>query len=233
MSATASVVASSVEARANEHWAQLQRRLTEPGRGAGSLRPFEVGPVTQGARLVTRRSPNAYQFVVYNKGAMIFQALRMLMRDPQAQVPDAAFFNMLKDFAKSYAAKNPTTRDFQRHVQKHMVPGLNAHGDGRVDWFFDQWVYGTEMPRYVADVEIVKSGKNYRFVGEVRQENVSDDFVAMVPLYVDFGKGSTAQLARMPFIGNQVRKIASSPSRRFALRHSSAGSVRSARVRVS
>nr|NIM01431.1 hypothetical protein [Acidobacteriota bacterium]NIM62449.1 hypothetical protein [Acidobacteriota bacterium]NIO59880.1 hypothetical protein [Acidobacteriota bacterium]NIQ30962.1 hypothetical protein [Acidobacteriota bacterium]NIQ86043.1 hypothetical protein [Acidobacteriota bacterium] len=192
------------QGRANEFWKHMQDRLTEPGHGAGSMRPYEVGPVTQGVRLITRRSPNAYQYVVYNKGAMILQTLRMLMRDTNAQVPDAAFFAMLKDFATSYAGKNVTTREFQRHVQKHMVAGLNARGDGKVDWFFDQWVHGTEMPRYVVDVEITKSGKNYRFLGEVRQENVSDDFMAMVPFYVDYGKGAYGMLGKAPFIGNQT-----------------------------
>jgi hypothetical protein len=33
-----------------------------------------------------------------------------------------------------------------------MVPAMNATGDGRMDWFFDQRVYGTEIPRYGAEL---------------------------------------------------------------------------------
>jgi len=25
---------------------------------------------------------------------------------------------------------------------------MNIQGNGRLDWFFDEWVYGTQVPRY-------------------------------------------------------------------------------------
>ena len=46
-----------------------------------------------------------------------------------------------------------------------------------------------------------------RVGGGGRQERVSDDFIALVPFYVDFGQGATALLGKAPFVGNQTRKI--------------------------
>jgi hypothetical protein len=55
-----------------------------------------------------------------------------------------------------------------------------------MDWFFDEWVYGTEMPSYRFDYQINGDGS---LSGKITQSNVSDKFVMRVPVYVDFGKG--------------------------------------------
>ena len=33
-------------------------------------------------------------------------------------------------------------------VEKHMTPEMDVEGNHRIDWFFNEWVYGTEIPRY-------------------------------------------------------------------------------------
>jgi hypothetical protein len=72
--------------------------------------------------------------------------LRTLMWDSKSQTPDANFIAMMKDFTATYAGKPATTADFQHVVERHMVPALNAAGDGKMDWFFNQWVYGMDVP---------------------------------------------------------------------------------------
>jgi hypothetical protein len=87
-------------------------------------------------------------------------------------------------------------------VERHMVSALNATGDGKTDWFFDQWVDGTDIPRYVADLKVEKAdGDQWRIFGQVKQEGVGPDFRAVVPLQVDFGKNETATLGMIPMKG--------------------------------
>jgi aminopeptidase N len=85
--------------------------------------------------------------MVYAKGAYVVHMLRMMMRG-QGGEGDSRFIGMMKDFTSSFSGKNPSTRDFQTVVERHMVPAMNAAGDGKMDWFFQQWVDGTEIPRY-------------------------------------------------------------------------------------
>ncbi len=174
-----------------------------PGGPAG----YEAGPIALGSRLDTQRSPGAVPAVVYAKGAYVLHMLRMLMWDGGARAPDAPFIAMMRDYAATYAGKSPSTADFQRVVERHMVPAMNATGDGRMDWFFDQWVYGTEIPRYAADLKVEPQGEGYRVSGRVAQEGVGPRFRALVPLYVELGKGELARVAVLPMVGETARPV--------------------------
>ena len=46
------------------------------------------------------------------------------MRDASKPNPEEAFIAMMKDFATTYAGKNPSTLDFQRMVEKHATKTL-------------------------------------------------------------------------------------------------------------
>lgn len=50
-------------------------------------------------------------------------------------------------------------------------------------------------------------GGRYRLRGTLRQSGVSGDFVAMVPLYAQFGKGQLALLGRLPFRGEMEQAL--------------------------
>jgi Peptidase family M1 domain len=169
---------------------------------AGSPVPLhEVGPITRGWRLSTHRAPGA-GFMIYSKGAFVLHMLRMLMFEPAASDPDAAFIALMKDFTTTYAGKSPTTEDFKATVEKHMVPTLNATGNGKIDWFFDQWVYGTEVPRLSSDLKAKKlSGDEYQVTGTVRVAEVSDDFLVLVPLYAELSRGRLAGFGNLAFKG--------------------------------
>jgi hypothetical protein len=162
---------------------------------------WEAGPITQGQRLFTQRSPSAYQAMVYSKGGYVLHMLRTMMYDPASKDPDAKFIEMMKDFTSTYAGKHPSTGDFQKVVERHMVPAMNATGDGKMDWFFRQWVHGTEIPRYTHNLKVEAVGDETRISGTVRQEGVSKDFRALVPLYVELSKTETARVAMVPMVG--------------------------------
>jgi aminopeptidase N len=159
--------------------------------------------------------------MVYAKGAYVIHMLRLTMRESGPN-PDANFIAMMKDFVTSWAGKNPSTRDFQTVVERHVVPNMNGTGDGKMDWFFHQWVYGTEIPRYREKLEVARAGEGqYRITGTVAQEGVSPDFLALTHMYVDFGKGEVAHLGTLPIAGSTPRtvdvtvKLPKAPKRAF------------------
>jgi hypothetical protein len=108
---------------------------------------------------------------------------------------------MMKDYTSTYGGKFASTADFQKVVERHMVSAMNATGNGKMDWFFDEWVYGTDVPRYAADLKVESSGDETRIHGTIRQEGVGKDFRALVPIYVDFGKNETARVGMVPMVG--------------------------------
>jgi len=168
----------------------------------------EAGPISDGWRLSTWRNPDAAQAMIYDKGAWVVQMLRMLMRDPKAKPADGPFIEMMKDFASSYAGKNPTTRDFQTVVERHMTPVMDLEKNGKMDWFFRQWVYGMEIPRYTAKIDVQSvGGDQYKLTGSVAQDGVSPDFLGFVPLYIEMDKNAFVRLGVASLRGNSSQSI--------------------------
>ncbi|HVF60541.1 MAG TPA: M1 family aminopeptidase [Thermoanaerobaculia bacterium] len=193
--------------RYGEFWEGTRRFLLEKTRG-NAIPNWQAGPMTMGMRLATQRSPFAYPAIVYGKGGFVLHMLRMLMWDGASKTPDANFIAMMKDFAASFAGKQATTADFQAVVERHMVPAMNATGDGKMDWFFRQWVYGAELPRYTHDLVLEPAGKGeVRVRGTVTQEGVSPDFRVLLPLYVDLGKGDVMRFGIIAMVGSTTKPI--------------------------
>jgi hypothetical protein len=67
-----------------------------------------------------------------------------------------------------------------------MTPQMNVDNSGKMDWFFNQWVYGIEIPSYKFDYQVAQDGT---LSGRITQSGVSDNFAMVVPVYLDFGKG--------------------------------------------
>jgi hypothetical protein len=81
-------------------------------------------------------------------------------------------------------------------------------GNGRPDRFFDQWVYGTEIPKYTAkfDINAGSEGK-FHITGSIVQEGVGVSFRAQVPIYAEFDKGQIFKIAQIPMIGATTRTL--------------------------
>ena len=128
-----------------DYWERSRKFILDKPPGS-VLSNDQAGPISLGGRLSTRQTPWAYSALVYLKGAYVLQMLRSLMWDTKARPPDAAFIAMMKDFATAYADRNASTRDFQNVVERHMTPAMDMTKDGRMDWFFKQWVHGPTFP---------------------------------------------------------------------------------------
>ena len=102
---------------------------------------------------------------------------------------------MMKDYTSTYGGKFASTADFQKVVERHMVPAMNATGDGKMDWFFNQWVYGTEVPALRGGPESGAGGGGDPHPRHASARRGSrKDFRALVPIYVEFGKNETARV---------------------------------------
>jgi Carboxypeptidase regulatory-like domain/Peptidase family M1 domain len=166
-----------------DFWEQMRQEIIQPSQATQGRKPYTVGPVTQGYRLDSGKTGNVTRFAIYPKGAYILHMIRMMMYDNQTQ--DKRFQEMMQDFVKTYYNKDVSTEDFKAMVEKHMTEDMNLDGNRRMDWFFNEFVYGTEIPSYKFEYQI--SGDTLS--GRVTQSGVSDDFKMVVPVYLDFGKG--------------------------------------------
>jgi hypothetical protein len=184
-----------------DFWEEQRKQIVEATPATKGIKPYTIGPVTQGFRLSNAKTQAAYQFLVYPKGAYILHMIRMMMFDNRGG-GDTKFREMMSDFIKTHYNKDVSTEDFKRITEKHITPQMDIDKNGRMDWFFNQWVYGTDVPAYRMEYSITPSGDGKAAVSvKVTQSGVSDDFAMVVPLYADFGKG-WGRLGSARIIGN-------------------------------
>ena len=140
----------------------------------------EAGPVWLGTRLGQRFKAD-YDVNIYEKGAYILHMIKILMTNFNS-MDDSKFKNMLHDFVDSYREKLASTEDFKSIVEKHIGYDM--------DWFFNQWVYGTEIPLYRFSYSKVNSKyNNFAIKGKVIQEHVPENFKMYVPITIVFENG--------------------------------------------
>jgi hypothetical protein len=115
--------------------------------------------------------------------------LREMLRQPGAKNPDARFFALLHTLATKYAYRALSTSDLQHEVEAVMTPAMDLEGGHSMEWFFEQWVRGTGVPRYRVEYSVHNSDKSYVVRGKLYQENVPHSFLAPVPLYTGANSG--------------------------------------------
>src|SRR5262249_17245534 len=70
-----------------------------------------------------------------------------------------------------------STWDFQHLAEKY--------AGRKLDWFFDDWVFGTGIPEYALYYKVESAGNAFIVEGKIKQSKVADDFAMPVPLYGD------------------------------------------------
>jgi len=168
-----------------DFWDNQRDRITQSGPQTRDIKPYTIGPVTQGYRLSNAKTRAAYQFLVYPKGAYILHMIRMMFYT--ARDGDRRFQLLMKDFVQTYFNRNVSTEDFKSIVEKHMSKEMDLDRNQKLDWFFNQWVYGTEIPSYRFEYQLGADGLTLS--GRITQSGVSDNFKMLVPIYLDTGKG--------------------------------------------
>jgi hypothetical protein len=182
-------------------WNDERELLLE--RNPQGYRAIDVGPVTMGYRASSSRTGgDITRRLIYPKGAYILHMIRMMMYDRQNA--DKQFKETMQDFVKTYRGKAATTEDFKAIVEKHMTPDMDAEGNHKMDWFFNEYVYGTQLPTYKLDYSFDAATDGTIVMSlSVAQSGVDDKFRMVVPVYLELDDGRMVFLGRMRLLGNK------------------------------
>ena len=183
-----------------EFWDRLRQRILD--KNNFGVAPNDAGPIWMGLRLTSPRSQNAYQNVTYPKGAYVLQMLRSLMYGLDDQ--DTAFIAMMHDFVESHRDRPASTESFKAIAEKHMTKAMDLGKNGRLDWFFDEWVYGTEVPRYHFEYQVAPAdGGKVKLHMTITQSEIDEHFAMLVPVFADFGNGMV-RFCQIRMMGNST-----------------------------
>jgi aminopeptidase N len=183
-------------------WNDERELLLE--RNAQGFRAIDVGPLTMGYRSSNSRTGGGtYRRLIYPKGAYVLHMVRMMMWD--RQTGDQRFKETMQDFVKTYSGKAATTEDFKAMLEKHMTREMDIEGNQKLDWFFDEYVYGTQLPSYQMNATFDK-GSDGDVVINVKmvQSNVDEKFRMLVPIYLELANGNTTFLGRARLTGSST-----------------------------
>jgi len=182
-------------------WKEQQKSLLE--KNAEGKRPIDVGALTEGYRVSNEKTGDVYQALIYSKGAYVLHMLEMMEWTPQSQ--EAVFKRAMQQFVIDYAGKAATTEDWKASMEKTMPKSMDLRGDGKLDWFFDEYVYGTELPHYAVSSEFTVGADGVTSVHmKLAQSNVSKTFVMPVPLYLQMQNGATVRIANVVIHGSDT-----------------------------
>jgi hypothetical protein len=186
-----------------EFWDRLRVRTLE--KNNFGIAPNDAGPLWMGLRLISPRSENAYQNVTYPKGAYVLQMLRSMMYDNDDK--EKAFIAMMHDFVDSHRDRPASTESFKAIVEKHITQEMDLAKNGRLNWFFDEWVYGTQVPKYHFEYQLTAAeGGKVKLHMSVTQSEVDEHFAMLVPVFADFGKGMV-RLSQIAIVGSTTRNL--------------------------
>ena len=182
-----------------EFWRDERDLITE--RNREGFRAIDVGPVTMGYRLNNSKTGGVARDLIYPKGAYILHMIRMLMWD--GKTGDQNFKATMQDFVKTYGGKAATTEDFKAMVEKHMTPVMDLDKNHRLDWFFNEYVYGTSLPSYDMTSSVSKDENGDPLVSfKITQSGVDKEFRMAVPIYLELADGRTVGIAHANLFGN-------------------------------
>lgn len=129
-------------------WNDERQLLVE--KDAEGFRAIDVGPLTMGYPANNSRTGYGLtRRLIYPKGAYVLHMIRMMMYDKKTG--DQQFKETMQDFVNSYRGKAATTEDFKAAVEKHITQEMDLEGNHKLDWFFNEYVYGTQLPSYKSD----------------------------------------------------------------------------------
>jgi hypothetical protein len=152
------------------------RRKWLLSKNSSGYRPVDAGPMWLNSQLNEWEQTGNAGFVIRYKGGYIFEMLRVLMYDTNLKNPDGRFIAMMHEFTSTYAGQNASTEDFRRIVEKNAGRSM--------EWFFNEWVYGSATPKYDFSYQIADAGGGQSEVTmTLVQSEVPDTFKMQLPLY--------------------------------------------------
>lgn len=134
----------------------------------------EAGPIWLGYRTSSSDTKGDYNLIIYKKGAWILHMLRAMLLDLKTMNEDK-MKSLMQEYYNTYKNKSASTEDFKKIVDKHFGEDMR--------WFFNQYVYGTDIPSYkiAYKTEETDDGK-IKISIRVQQKEVTDSFKMYVPI---------------------------------------------------
>jgi aminopeptidase N len=188
----------------HEFWAHQRKLLTDENREG--KRAIDVGSVTMGYRLATAKTGfNIPRNLLYPKGAYILHMVRVMMQDSTSQDPDMKFKAMMHDFTRTYANRVASTEDFKAMTEKYMTREMDVDGNHKMDWFFNDYVYGTDYPTYKFEHSFTVGSDGAPALDfKLSQSHVGSDFVMLVPIYLELQDGRVMRVGRVRIKGEDT-----------------------------
>jgi len=115
---------------------------------------------------------------------------------------DDRFRATMHDFLATYRLQAATTEDFKAIVEKHMSPQMNLDNNHRMDWFFNQYVYGTDLPNYHFESQVTQTGDVSSLHFKLTQSAVPPGFKMRVPIYLELTNGDVLHLGSVTISGD-------------------------------
>ncbi len=155
------------------------------------------GPIWLGWRLSNSLHPDGYNTIAYKKACWVLHMLRGVLSGPGTD-RDQRFLDMLREFIVAHRGQTVSTEDFIRHAEKYMPRDSDLEHNHRLDWFFDEWAYGTGIPTYQIESSVRSVGPQ-KFVveGKIEQSDVGEDFEMLVPIVANYDGNKRALLGRV------------------------------------
>jgi aminopeptidase N len=165
---------------------------TDTGVGQGRL--ADVGPLIMGYRLSSRQTYGAYTTLIYTKGGLVLRMLHFLFSNPSTG-DDAAFYAMMRDFVSRHEGHWATTESFMQVAGEHFAntPIARKYGLKDLNWFLQQWIYQTTIPKYRLDYHFETGATGVELVGTLYQEGVPTGWFMPLPLKLDFPNNQAAR----------------------------------------
>ncbi len=164
----------------------------------------DIGALELGSRLNASKSPLGFEQVIYSKGAWVMHMLHEELRQPAAKNPDERFQALLHNLMRNYSYRALSTADLQHEVEAVMTPAMDLEGGHSMEWFFEQWVRGTGIPRYRVEFTVHNTDKGYLVRGKLFQDDVPRSFLAPVPLYAGANPGHAIFLGTVVATGPET-----------------------------
>ncbi len=104
----------------------------------------------------------------------------------------------MQDFARTCAGQNASTEDFRKVVEKHTGEPMS--------WFFDQWVYGSDVSEYEFRYQLSDAGSGQTELAmTITQSGVGEGFQMRLPLYAVI-QGQARYIGTIKATGTQPAK---------------------------
>ena len=167
----------------------------------------DAGPVTLGGRLLSSHFPGGYEAISYGRATWLFHMLRSMLldaagdakKDVSRGIAEEPFVRSLRKIRERYEGKAISTRELLNVFAEDLRPSLRYEGKASLDWFLEDWINGTALPRLeLQSVKFATKGNTTIVTGIIRQKDCPDDLVTSVPVYA-IASGKSPVLAGRVF----------------------------------